>query len=379
MKRFILIGLLICSLSTLAFSGQVQRRHLALLSRLSAQPATGSFTLTIDKTNVDAELTNFVLWIELSSNCGQSSFNATSIFDDLGGNKLKIKFKRSGVEMYAEIEKWDESAKEALIHVNYTGIASSGVETLELSWDSSWADNTTYIGGLGSTPGRLVWNTDGTYISVLHMSQDPAGAPGSITNASATGVSTDAWGTMLTEDLISGQSGYALDFDGNDDYLNTSSSRIMSQLNFTIEVLLKTNSAISGDGGVYGEDNGIGDAIGVLNYIHSGTLFRFNLNHGHWHTVDTPAISANTWYYWVARLHSVNGMTSWLNDGAGAGTNVNTDPMTGTAGVRSVARYGSSVYFKGAVGEVRISTVARSDAWLKANYYNMFDNFLTIS
>jgi hypothetical protein len=39
----------------------------------------------------------------------------------------------------------------------------------------------------------------------------------------------------------------------------------------------------------------------------------------------------------------------------------------------------TTYYFDGEIGEVRISNIARSDAWLKASYYTIWDNFVTYS
>ena len=52
---------------------------------------TGPFTLTFDKTNIDAELTDYPVVIKITSSAGQNSYDLSDIFDTLGANSLKLK------------------------------------------------------------------------------------------------------------------------------------------------------------------------------------------------------------------------------------------------------------------------------------------------
>ena len=78
----------------------------------------------------------------------------------------------------------------------------------------SFGDNISYIGNVGSTVAQNVWDYD--YIIVYHMAQDPTtgilDSTGKLNNGSA-------YGSMTSTDLVSGEFGNAVEFDGLNDYI----------------------------------------------------------------------------------------------------------------------------------------------------------------
>ena len=135
---------------------------------------SGAFTITIDHTEIDSALTDFPLMVNLSSSSGTGSLDSTAIFDELGSSSLKIKAMSGATECYIEIETWDSTTEKAVLWVKIPSISSTVDTEIVLSYDSTWSDNSSYVGVTGSTPGKAVW--DSNFVAVYHMAQDPSGA-----------------------------------------------------------------------------------------------------------------------------------------------------------------------------------------------------------
>jgi len=165
--------------------------------------------LTIDNTKIGSALTDFPVPIKLSGSCGLSSFDATHIFDELGANSKKIAVTDDAYnECYVEIEKWDEVAEEAYLHVKVGTIASGADTTLYLFYDSTNADNDDFVGILQSVPAKAVWDDD--FAAVWHLVGDPSTAANI---KDSTGVNDAIASNLENDDEVDGLFGGALDFD----------------------------------------------------------------------------------------------------------------------------------------------------------------------
>lgn len=154
------------------------------------------------------ELYNTTVTVFLSPSCGINSIDMSAVFDDLGGNSLKIaiEYGDTGDQLYVEIERWDVINGIAIIHVKVPQINISDTY-LTLYWDATHADNTNYIGEIGSTAGESAQestaaqvmrcaeaNPVGTWTDSTSNSYDGTGAGGlsaTITDTGAPGIDFD--------------------------------------------------------------------------------------------------------------------------------------------------------------------------------------------
>ena len=129
------------------------------------------FRLTIDGSKIDENLIDFPINITLASGTGQNSYNPTSIFDDLGYDDRKniYALDSDGNNLYVEIERWDQSNREANLWVKVPTI-SSGVDTDIYLYYSLTSSHIDYTGDILEQPAQQVWSND--FAGVWHMSQE---------------------------------------------------------------------------------------------------------------------------------------------------------------------------------------------------------------
>jgi len=164
--------------------------------------------------------------------------------------------------------------------------------------------------------------------------------------------------------------GYALKFDGTDDYVSTNYN---TQINiFTIECWVKGNSAPSystdGTGVVHRNHNY------QINWNHPSPDFRgaaaINVG-GTWHNASFGPLTGNVWYHLAATYDGEN-LRAYKN---GVLMNTNTNPSGNPDNISENLTLGSHSdpssgrYFGGMIDEVRIWDVVLTADEIKANMY----------
>lgn len=335
----------------------------------------GSYIITIDKTNIDSALADFPITLFLSTDCGQSNFNASKIFTGLGANKLKIRFTQSGVERYAEIDSWDESVKEAFIHIKIPNIASSGVETFNIEWNVNWADNTDFI-GVNADDARSHDAWDSSYKGVWHM--ESLGGTNSIRDSTinlSLGTPSGAGPTST----ITSQISKGIVFDGIDDSIK-GYNVLGTSGDITIEAILTTTSVDIAKQKVMtkGFDTAYNYSFGLA---FDELEFLFDTGGTQRHTSTSANLALDTYYHIAMVFDTVGNTVKMYKNGVEVYSQVETTAMStnntrwyfsGDAGARfdEVA---------GVIDEIRFSESARSAAWVKATYYTLFDDLLTVA
>lgn len=324
--------------------------------------------IEIPATNIDANLTDFPVLVHLSSSCGTGSTDATSVFDQLAAdaNRKKIALTDfTGVgQLYCEIEKWDDASEEAWLWVRVPTVWSGQSTYLYLYYDADAADNTSWVGDTGDAAAQSVW--DSNFEGVWHMAQDPDGdAANSILDSTSNANHGTPVGSMTSADLIDTDYGPAIEFDGTDDYIQLGAEVQLSS-DLTITVLARPDSKsisqyVCGDGTsyltFYSSDE-------IIYKSQNGSLSRENF-----------VWSTGTWYHLTARIASgSNTPDLFVNNTSLGGDSVGQQSFH----VAYIGRYTAGSDIEGPISEFRISSVGRSDAWIKADYYSCFDTLLSI-
>jgi len=350
--------------------------------------------ITIDKDQVDTTISGFPTPIYLSTSSGQSNDDVSAIFDELtlDANRFKIAVTDSDGEtqLPVEIERWDDANEKAWLHVKVPSISASVDGTLYIYYDSAKANNTTYVGDVGSTPGQSVWDSD--FKLVYHLSEDPTGGSGCIKD-STSNVNHGTPSGMVTGDLVDGQFGKCLNFDGSDAYVNCGSDGSID------DIITKTIEAFINF-----------DTFGQAPM--SGRIIqKANVNADGWHLLVQGGVDLNSLYYaqdwnngifadWMSPADSLT-ISTWYGiavsydkgatandpvmyiDGASV-TVTQFTPPEGTCdldaandmwiGARSNS--GADREYDGKIDELRISSVIRIPAWIKATYEGLWDDLL---
>jgi hypothetical protein len=217
---------------------------------------------------------------------------------------------------------------------------------------------------------KTVWNP--SYQGVWHMDDNPAGIAPQLRDAAQTNDGT-SHGGMLNGDLVAGNIGNAIHFDGNNDFFDLGTG-IIPATNFTEECWIKVGNQSDGSyHGLLGYDDGNGDFkrapslyIVYQNRIHAG--FGDNNDWCSWQTPGSVIINDNsTWNHLVTTFNGQD-YKLYVN-----GTEVFSDPewagrIPYNTPIRNIGRV--DYYFTGAIDEVRVLSKALTSGWISTEYGN---------
>ncbi len=352
--------------------------------------------LTIDHERIDGDLTDFPVLVTLADDVGRSNTDVTDVFDELisvsGTKKIAITTNNGITKCYVEIERWDWDNEEAYLWTKIPTIVPGTDTDFYLYYDKDQLDNDVYVGDIGSTPGQTVW--DSNFKAVYHFSEDPTGGAGCIKDSTSSPNHGTPNGSMTSGDLVDGQLGKALDFDGTNDYIDCGSDNSLDDINTkTIEAIIYMDT--------FGELNSgrivqkANANIDGWNLIVQGDLYNrlyfaqdwSNGTFASWRT-NTSTLAVSTWYGVVITYDkgsTANNPLMYIDGNSGnvtefvapAGTCDSDAANSMWIGARNNS--GSDREFDGKIDEVRISNTIRSDAWIKATYYSNWDNLMVFS
>ncbi|UCH32324.1 MAG: DUF2341 domain-containing protein, partial [Candidatus Bathyarchaeota archaeon] len=355
--------------------------------------------LTINHNDIESDLSDFPVLVYLSNASGRMSDDASFIFDEVGANSKKIAVTESDgtTQCYVEIEKWNASSEQAWLWVKVPSIDGMAYTDLYLYYDNSQSDNTAYIGDKASAPAQNVWNT--SFKAIWHLDEDPSGGAPQMKDSTQNNNNGTSYGSMTTGDQVIGRIDGSLDFDGSDDYIQTTSNELQTLDNFTLSVWFKADSTtapqhILWQGPV--SQNGWGDGTGssTSHEMHL-TICKFDTNntlnffYGYEDTggnftpaveIITPFTDTTNWNHAVVVMTGASTSPSaelFLNGvSQGTDTGTQTNRTAWDTNLR-IGRPGPSQrYFDGKIDEVRILDTTRSDAWIKASYESGRDDLI---
>lgn len=167
------------------------------------------------------------------------------------GDILSFYYKETGDADWTLLDTRDISAWAATdpLYIHLAFRSNSASVTMYGAWDNftiNFADSVTgYIGEAGELAAQGVWDPY-LYQIVYNLAQDPSGGASAVKDSTANENHATSAGTMLTEDLVAGNDGYALDFDGSDDYLTSDDATPVSGSNKrTMLAIIKTTDNVN--------------------------------------------------------------------------------------------------------------------------------------
>ncbi|MBU2437483.1 MAG: DUF2341 domain-containing protein, partial [Candidatus Omnitrophica bacterium] len=306
--------------------------------------------ITINSDYVNDNLTNFPVLFSVT--------DTDLINNVMSGSNYTIKFTNaSGTELAYEVEYYDNTTGQLIAWVKADSLSSATDTNLYFYYGSS---------GTASTEGATaVW--DANYAGVWHLSEDPSGgAPQMLDSTSNNNDGTSA-GSMTTGDQVAGQIDGSLDFDGVDDYVETSSTSFPTGTGArSLELWFKAanlsgNIVLAGYGGQAANNTFYLVYIGSTQKLYVG-----NIGGG-----DTPGtsqtISTNVWYHAVI-TYDGNIAKIYLN-GYEEGSAVRSFSTTLTNfGIGQMIPPIANHYFNGLIDEVAIYNRALSAEEVKDRY-----------
>jgi hypothetical protein len=324
--------------------------------------------ITVQYANIDSDLTWFPLYVDITAD------------NDIGGhvsdstNGYDIRFTKTDGTTLLKYER-------EYFNVT-TGTATGDFWVSADGWVLNNASGTDlyiyYNDGDGTVDGESaadVW--DANFKGVYHLNE----SAGDILDSSGNSNTLTSQGTLPNQDTGKIYKGQHLD--GSSDYGYTATA-LVTAAPMTISAWVNLDQLPFAFG-----DEMMVFFIGasVNDYWHLRALdddgaeyvqFSVKQSGGYSAANTSTEVTAGVWEYWVAREVAANNRAVYLNMG-GKGTNA-TSRVPVSVDQNFLGRYiNSNDYLDGVVDEVRISDVARSEDWLKFEYYNINegDNELT--
>ena len=297
-----------------------------------------------------------------------------------------------GDQCYVEIEYWDDANEQAVLHVKVPSISDSADTVLYLYFDSTQADNTTYVGDTGDAAAQNVWDSD--FVGVHHLSETATG-----TQQDSTGNADASTSNLEAGDLVRADSGIrGLGFDGTDEMAATADVAAQSLTsNFFVECYAdpQDNSALIEVWNKFDSENSKGwglqaryDSSGEYEVgfkkansdyhsYRSGTLLWADGAIPHLFSMYYPGDGSKPTFY-VDGVDQTSDFSVRVSGGVG-GINGLTDSGQGLKWAYGNVFHGTTVYSPVTVYETRLSKTERSAAWTKATYYTLTDALITFT
>lgn len=333
--------------------------------------------ITIDHTKVDADLTDYVVYVNLADLVKAGA----DIFDTCrtDGGDIRATKDDGTTQLATELVAIDTTAKTGELHIKFSGTLSGSTNTIIRIYyngtDTALATSDTY--------GRdAVWSN---YLAVWHLQE----ASGTRTGATGTNNLTDN-NTVVSG---TGKLGDGADFEsGSNEHLSitdASQSGLDLSGDFSIQAWAKTES-LPGIGAVWGflaKDNlasARSYAIDLYNAAGSQKVRLFTSGNTTGTTFVestwTKTLTTGTWFkldftYDISNSQATRGVL--YSDGASLGNGSVAQSGSVTSIYNGNAQFilgnydaGFTPYFDGLMDEVRITTAVLASTWLSTEYNN---------
>lgn len=334
--------------------------------------------ITIDHTNLTGSVSGFDVLLNRANlpdeMCSPTDSNAAQA----DGGDIRFSSDALGeTQLACDIISFEHDSADAAgdaavqIRVNVPTISSS-VDTTIYAWYST--SGTDSQPGVSDTYGRSA-TYDSDTLAYYAMHEDPSGSAPQMIDRTGNGYDGTSNGSMTDTDVVAGQVGDALEFDGSNDYINCGTDSAMNaNAQPTISAWVNL-SATSGEKDVVTkwQDNGVGDYqfvfhitngnVGIFTNGFAGSFESFSgsttLGTGSWHHVAyVNRDGANSKIYVDGSL-----------DGQATGYAHNNKPSVVQIGCGGNT-IGGGNFYGGIIDEVRIESTARSAGWIAARYAN---------
>ncbi len=333
--------------------------------------------------SVTEEQINFSLLVNLTIDSGVKGFDATNVFTELetASKKIAIIDKKTGSQLFVEIENWDYDNKSAQLHIKVPIISATEHTTLIFYYDSGVYDNVAYVGNTGSEVAQQVWAN--IYKFVSHQAQDPTGSILDSTQYTKHGTS---YGSMTSDDLIDGSTGKMIEYDGTDDFTNHGYDAAHDIIDvLTIRAVIKPSITL---------DSGLINTVGVISRQYDPTggedTYMIGINNAGKLFIDsnggniqgtTTTWEAGSTFIIVATYNLIGLIGDLFVNGIKETLTVDSlDVMTGSANNLVIGKAADTgEFFPGSIDEVQVINAVMSDEWVAIDALAIGDNLIILS
>ena len=344
--------------------------------------------ITIDNAQVDADQTNFPVYVDLADLGADFFANVESSGGDDGGD-IRVTTSNGTTELPREVVSINVGTLTGELHFEADFLSSTVNTDFYIYYGNAAASESAASATYGS---EEVWANG--YVGAWHLDESPAngGTHFDSTSSGNNGTWNDVDGNGNSN--ATGQIDGANDFDGSDDLIQTTSNELKTADNLTLSAWIKAD-ATSFAHHIIWEGQATGNGWGAQEEMH--------LSLGEWTTVgvndrlsfflgnagdpatNTDVLALATDFTDVTNRNFVAVTASNLGTSPAAelflnGASVATDTGTTAFTTRSlwdtnlrIGRDDSSRYFDGVIDEIRISNVVRTAGWIGTEHNNQLN------
>ena len=320
--------------------------------------------ITIDHTKVGASLTNFPVLISRTD--ADLAAHALST-----GNDILFTSSDGTTKLSHEIESYTSGTGALVTWVNVPTVSNTTDTVIYLYYGNASATNQQNPTG--------AWNAN--YASVWHLSQTPD--PNNTNDIKDSTTNADhgtSLGAMTSGNQVAGQIDGSLSFDGVANYVATANLISTGPQVYTEEAWIKTSSTAGHKVvgfeqiqiGTAGTNNDRGIWVGTDGQAYAG-VWDGTTSHV---AASGVTVNDNTWHHIAATYDSGTTNLIIYVDGTSRATTTSTTAQV-LSGYWRIGAYkganwtnGVDGYFAGTIDEVRISSSARTAAWISTEYNN---------
>lgn len=335
---------------------------------------------TISAADVDALVQGFPVRVSISTSSGLGTDDVSDIFDEVGANSLKIAVTTSNgtSQVFVEVEYWDSGTERGELWIKAASLSPSVATDMYLYFDNNKANNTSHVGVVGSTPAQSVW--DANFVGVWHLAETTGNYLDSTSNGNDS--SSVSATSRTTAGLITPNSMH-LERDNTDTGIIIPDATELRVTDKTLEVLVNFESFTAAEFPdiIYHRD-GVTSAWYSLELTNDPYEIRHrwsNLGSGIGFQ-DYAFDVATGWNYLAGTVDTdTTTATGYKNADAPDIAAAITNPSAGGVATTLLGGSPDAALLDGTMDEVRISNIARPEAWVDATYKTMLDNFITWS
>ena len=318
--------------------------------------------VTIDADEVDADLTDFPVYVDLSTLPSGFHNHVTS-----DGGDIRVTTGNGFAEVPRELVVYDSGSDTGELYFKAPELSASVDTEFYIYYGNAAADDYAVDATYG---GENVW-TNG-YVGVYHMQATPTSLIVDSTSNDNDMSTNNMDGSNI--DTTSPLPGNGYVFNGSNEYATLADNASMDWEEVSVSAFAKTNT-LAADGAIFAKngggtsepllwfDEGVDDfTFGIV----TGTSGFINSSSGGSYTARTTGV----WYYVQAAYDNVNvvvrvnGTQNFSAAATGGITNT-----TGNAGIAAEAT--NTRWLNGGIDELRVQDIGRTTEWMDAELSNM--------
>ncbi|MEP6613965.1 MAG: DUF2341 domain-containing protein, partial [Mucilaginibacter sp.] len=317
-------------------------------------------TLNTTTLGITSNLTNFPALLSVQDNNLIISSTCTDKLYTPNGPNYDFAFvDATGTELYYQVESYNQTTGTLLVWVQIPTLTYATNNAITFYYGSTSptiTHNTVFF--------QKTWASD--YQAVFHFNE-PA-YTGSVTDGTA-GAHTGTTAGMTSADLTTGKIGNAYSFNGSSKKITAGAVSVTGA--FTVSAWVKL--------GATGLDQKImtnQDATGYLSGGYKLGVYTTNIPESesgiasNRSTTPNPtAFASGVWHY-VQNVYTGTTLSTYVDGTQYKSFTTSNNPTANSSFYIGVGEGGTSFYFNGTIDEPRVSNVAKTADWLKAEYVN---------